>query len=267
MDMLGQDMLEQDMLEHTLNPFNGVVVNTDALPADPEDFRQQLLPSLEAWQARGHQVVWLELPIERARLVPVATEAGFRFHHSSEEALTLTYRLQPEALIPHFATHYIGAGGVVLNSRQELLVVCERHRRDRSRPYYKLPGGALHPGEHLVDAVIREVYEETGVQARFEALVCFRHWHGYRYHKSDIYFICRLSPISQEITIQPSEIEEACWMPVAEYLNSEYVSVFNKRIVQAALECPGIVPTWIDGYDDPARYEFFMPVNGVDGRQ
>src|SRR5690606_3976311 len=134
------------------------------------------------------------------------------------------------------------AGGVVINARQELLVVSERHRRDQSRPYYKLPGGALHPGEHLAEAVVREVFEETGVRARFESLVCFRHWHGYRYGKSDIYFICRLSPLSEEIAIQPDEIEESLWMPVQSYLDSEYVSIFNKQIVRAALESPGVIP-------------------------
>lgn len=97
------------------------------------------------------------------------------------------------------------------------------------------------------------------MQARFEALVCFRHWHGYRYGKSDIYFVCRLSPLSQAVTMQTEEIEECFWMPVADYFDSELVSAFNKRIVRAALASHGVTPEWIDGYADPARYEFFMP--------
>jgi 8-oxo-dGTP pyrophosphatase MutT (NUDIX family) len=244
------------------NQFGGVVIQADALPHSPDEFRQRLAHSLAEWGRAEYLVVWLDVPLERAALIPVATEAGFRYHHADEESLLLTYRLRPDALIPTYATHFIGAGGVVINPRQELLVVSERHRRDRSRPYYKLPGGALHPNEHLAEAVVREVLEETGVQARFEALVCFRHWHGYRWNRSDIYFVCRLSPISEEITIQASEIEEARWMPVAEYLANEQVSVFNKRIVRAAVESPGISLEWIDGYADPSRYEFFMPGNG-----
>lgn len=246
-------------LAHTVNQFQGVVVDPEQLPTDPDEFAARLAHSLQVWADAGYFVVWMDVPTPRARLIPVAVEAGFGFHHTDDAALTLTYRLQPNALIPTFATHYIGAGGVVLNARQDLLVVSERHRRDLSRPYYKLPGGALHPGEHLAQAVIREVYEETGVRAKFESLVCFRHWHGYRYGKSDIYFICRLSPLSEEIAIQPDEIEESIWMPVQRYLESEYVSVFNKQIVRAALESPGIGPEWIEGYADPSRYEFFMP--------
>jgi 8-oxo-dGTP pyrophosphatase MutT (NUDIX family) len=246
-------------LAHTVNQFRGVVVDAEQLPADPDEFAARLAHSLHEWADAGYLVVWMETPSARARLIPVAVEAGFGFHHTDDGALTLTYRLQPDALIPTFATHYIGAGGVVLNARQELLVVSERHRRDLSRPYYKLPGGALHPGEHLAEAVIREVYEETGVRAKFEALVCFRHWHGYRYGKSDIYFICRLSPLSEEIAIQMDEIDESLWMPVQHYLDNEHVSIFNKQIVRAALESPGITPAWIEGYADASRYEFFMP--------
>ena len=113
-------------------------------------------------------------------------------------------------------------------------------------------------GEHLTDAVVREVLEETGVHTHFDALVCFRHWHGYRYGKSDIYFVCRLHPLSQEITMQEEEIEDCLWMPVNEFLGSEGVSVFNKSIVSAALNSPGVAPSQIAGIEDGSR-EFFMP--------
>jgi 8-oxo-dGTP pyrophosphatase MutT (NUDIX family) len=247
-----------DLLEHAPDMFGGIIVEADHLPGDPELFRARLQLSLDTWRNEGRRLVWIDVPLHRAHLIPVATKAGFFFHHANEQDVMLVCRLVDDAFVPMHATHYIGVGGVVINDRQELLVVCERHRRT-SAPYYKLPGGALMPGEHLVDAVLREVLEETGVQARFEALVCFRHWHGYRYGKSDIYFVCRLSPLSQDLTMQAEEIEECFWMPVADYFASDLVSVFNKRIVHAALKSPGVVPEWIDGYADPARYEFFMP--------
>ena len=72
------------------------------------------------------------------------------------------------------------------------------------------------------------------MEVKFEALVCLRHWPGYRYGKSDICFVCRLSPLSQGVTMQAEEIEECFWMRVAEYFDSELVSVFNKRFVRGA---------------------------------
>ena len=247
-----------DVLPNSPDQFGGVIVESTSLPETIEEFTAALHRSLESWRSHGFRLVWLDIPLGRAALVPVAAAAGFFFHHCNEGDLMMVRRLVDDAFVPTHATHYVGVGGVVINDQHELLVVCERHRRT-SRPYYKLPGGALQPGEHLVDAVLREVLEETGVKARFEALVCFRHWHGYRYGKSDIYFVCRLSPLSQDVTMQADEIEECFWMPIPEYFESDLVSVFNKRIVRAALSSPGIEAEWIDGYGDPARYEFFMP--------
>ncbi len=250
-----------EAIESTPDPFGGVIPVPDSLVNDPEEFRNQLHHSLAVWESKGFKVVWLEVPVSRATLIPVAVEAGFSFHHARETFAMLTRRLVEGAYIPPYASHYVGVGGVVLNRARELLVVSERYRRSRG-PSYKLPGGALHPGEHIVDGVIREVLEETGVRTQFESLACFRHWHGYRYGKSDIYFVCRLAPLSADISIQAEELEECLWMPVDEYLNSEDVHPFNKRIVRASLESPGIVPATIEGYDAKEKYEFFMPQVG-----
>ena len=247
-----------EVLEAAPNPFQGIVPQPTALPADPEQFRQRLQHSLQVWKMEGYLVVWLEVPITRAALVPVAVEAGFTFHHTGRDYLMMTHALVDSAFVPAYATHYIGAGGVVVNAAQELLVVSEKYRARRG-PSYKLPGGALHQGEHLVDGVIREVLEETGVQTRFEALTCFRHWHGYRYGKSDIYFVCRLAPLSQEIAMQVDEIAECLWMPVNTFLNDTGVHVFNKAIVRSALESPGLSRAQIDGFPDDGTREFFLP--------
>lgn len=255
-----QSTMQDRILAHEVNRFNGVEIRVDLLPQRPEEFRHMLSDSLKEWSRQGHPVVWLEVTIEHSQFIAPATAMGFVFHHSTERTLTLLYTFDEGASVPTYATHFIGAGGVVLNGRGELLVVNESHRRDRSRPYYKLPGGALKPGEHLIDGVKREIYEETGVDATFEALIGFRHWHGYRWDKSDIYFICRLSASSEQITVQPGEIDEAKWMAIDAYLASEYVSVFNKRVVRASIECPGIPPEEIEGYTDHARFEFFMPL-------
>ncbi|MFA6109980.1 MAG: NUDIX domain-containing protein [Candidatus Latescibacterota bacterium] len=249
-----------EVMEAEADRFGGVLPKPEALDPDPETFGRRLTHSLECWQADGIRLVWLEVPIDKAQLVPVAVAAGFTFHHTGDRYLMLTRRLVEDAFIPGHASHYIGAGGVVLTPERDLLVVAERYYRSPGQPpRFKLPGGALHPGEHLADGVVREVREETGVETEFEALLCFRHWHGYRFGKSDIYFICRLRPLTLAITLQEEEIAECRWMPVEEYLADDVVSAFNKRIVQVALSSPGVVPVEVEGYADASRYEFFMP--------
>ena len=103
------------------------------------------------------------------------------------------------------------------------------------------------------------MYEETGIRTRFESLVCFRHWHGYRYGKSDIYFVCRLSPLSSEIVMQEEEIEACVWMPVEEVLGESSIGKFTRDIVKAAIDSRGIAPAPMEGYSDAEKYEFMMP--------
>ena len=248
-----------ELIEARKNQFGGMVADPGALPEDPAEFRQRLELSLGDWKAAGIVAVWLEVPIERAALIPVAVEAGFRFHHTGRDYLMLTLRLTEEARIPPYASHYIGAGGVVLNAANDLLVVRERYAFAPGRaPQLKLPGGALRPGEHLAEAVVREVREETGVESIFDALVCFRHWHGYRYGKSDIYFVCRLRPLSAEIRMQEDEIQECLWMPVEEFLAHESIGEFTKSIVLAGMESPGMVPVDTPGFPSDAEREFMV---------
>ncbi len=248
-----------ELLDGLENRFGGIELKADSLPESSVLFESQLKCSLERWLDQDIQVVWIEIPLSHASCIPIAVSEGFVFHHSTTEHLMLTKQLVKDAFVPLYATHYIGAGGVVMNDKEELLVVCERFRGGGRPPYYKLPGGALHPSEHLADGVIREVFEETGVPTHFDGLICFRHWHGYRYDKSDIYFVCRLKPMHQIIKMQTAEIEECFWMPVEEYLQSENVSQFNKLIVKGAINNKGLQQTWVDGYGDPERYEFFIP--------
>ena len=250
-----------EIIESAKNPFGGVVTKADSLTGDPAAFRRQLDNSLELWRSQGVLVVWLEIPIAKAALVPIAVEAGFSYHHAGEDYLLLTCALREGSHIPPYASHYIGAGGIVLTESNALLVVREKVGYRGRTPTLKLPGGALVAGEHLAEAVVREVLEETGVESQFESLVCFRHWHGYRYGKSDIYFACRLRPLSTEITMQAEEIQECLWMPVEEFLNTDSVGEFNKWIVRAGIEQPGMVLTAVDGFPDADRREFFAPLS------
>ena len=227
----------------------------DALPPTPE-FGEALKVSLNFWKEQGLRVVWLKVPREQAPLIPIAAAAGFRFHHS-QDYLMLTLPLQEGAFIPPYAGHYIGA---VLNERRELLVVLEQYHVKTRPQAYKLPGGLLEPGEAVTKGVMREVFEETGVRTQFKSLVCFGHMQSYHFGKFTLYFVCRLEPLTEEITIDETEIAEALWMPVEAFLASEHVSEFEKRIVRAVLRGGGMTASSLEGNEHlPAFPELFTP--------
>ena len=222
-----------NVIEAKKNLFGGCVVESSDLPQDPGEFKARLEFSIGVWKAEGIKVVWLAVSREKAELIPLCVAAGFVFHHAAGETLQMTLTLIPGSTIPPYATHYIGAGGVVIDNENRLLVVSERYKQVPGRRL-KLPGGAIQEGEHIAAAVIREVKEETGIDTRFEYVVCLRHWHNYRYGKSDIYFVCRLSPLSKEIVMDAQELVECLWMPLDEYLADTDVHSFNKLVVGAA---------------------------------
>lgn len=254
-----------EILEFRSNLFNGVVIEREALPNDPEEFDARLAVSIKRWTTDEFLTVWLDIPKTQSALIPKAIDRGFDFHHTGDDYILLTCLLVDGSHVPPFATHYIGIGGVVLTPQNDLLVVREKYGVGGREPTLKLPGGALQAGEHLGQAVEREVLEETGVRAAFESIACFRHWHGYRYGKSDIYFVGKLRALSKEITMQTAEIQECLWMPVDEFIESESISNFNKQIVRAALESDGVVQSFIEGFGDPDSREYFMPKHLVDG--
>ena len=75
------------IIESETNPFGGVLPKPESLSSDPDAFATQLSLSVESWRRDGHQLVWLEVPIHKSQLIPIAVEAEFQFHHSTHDYL------------------------------------------------------------------------------------------------------------------------------------------------------------------------------------
>lgn len=243
------------ILPYEVDPFGGAILAPVQYQSDITIFKKRLSLTLQELTGNGNPLAWLFLTPELSAYIPIAVECGFIFHHADTTGLQLVLQIQDHAFIPAYATHYIGAGGVVVDKNGQILVIQERYH---TKKHYKLPGGALEPHEHISEGVVREVFEETGIQTEFEALTCFRHWHGYRYGKSDIYFVCRLKPVTFSIQADPREISEAVWMPVAEYLSHPSTHPFNRKIVETAITTKGLRREEIEGYGTLETHEMLF---------
>ncbi|MBI9104980.1 MAG: NUDIX domain-containing protein [Spirochaetales bacterium] len=245
------------ILDYQRNPFEGAIIIPESLPEDISIFPSLLDETLTVLRNEGIKVIWMNIPIASAGLVPTAVAAGFSYHHADENGLEMTLALREGAFIPPYATHYIGAGGVVIDDDRNILLITEKYN-PKWKPHLKLPGGALNGREHISRAVCREVLEETGVRTEFMHLACMRHWHGYRYGKSDIYFVCRLKPLSKTISVDPEEIALAKWMPVDDYLKDPDTHPFNRKIVSSTLNENGLTRDFIEGYGTPETHELLF---------
>ena len=230
------------MLSHEPDAFNGIIIDTESLPLTVDEFSKDLDKLLLHCEQNGKAVIWLSLPLALAHLVSVATEQGFTFHNCLDDELTLIRKSKTTDIAPYVPTHSLGAGGFVQNAQGEILVI-----REKGGTTYKLPGGHIELGEKVEEAVIREVLEETGVITDFQGVLALASTHPYRFGKSNIYIVCRLTPLNTKIAIQDTdEIEDAQWVMPEVFLRDENNSLFNKYLIKSLLSKAGLVKTELD---------------------
>lgn len=241
------------------NKYGGVYVQADDLPRDPQRLAALLAASLCEWRSQDAPVAWLAIPATLAGLIPVAVEAGFRFHHARGNLLVLQQRLEAGAAVPHYASHTVGVGAVVIADDARLLAVLERNDEHARPDYWKLPGGMLEPGEDIAAGAVREVLEETAIETRFLGLLGMRHHHRGQFGTSNLYVVCRLEALGREIRADPSELADAVWMPLDDFLRNPGVGPLSRRAVEAALSQRLLPAVELANYmDGPDSYEVFF---------
>jgi len=219
-----------------LDKFNGIIISKEELPSDVDTFKIELAEIVSFAKTENKNIIWLTLPIHLSCLVPSATEFGFVFHNCLEHEVTLILKAPTTTFIPFIPTHSLGAGAIVKNQSGQLLVIKEHGMNG-----YKLPGGHIELGEKIETAIIREVLEETGVQADFQSILGFTTRHPFQFGKTNMYLVCRLNAVSETIQIQDiDEIAEAKWLDVAEYLADERNAGFNRQMIEALHNADGL---------------------------
>ncbi|PUE65031.1 NUDIX hydrolase [Arcobacter caeni] len=222
-----------------LDPYNGITIESKDLPKTKEEFENNLDFLIENVKNRRF-LIWIYIDIKKSDFIPITTKKGFVFHSCDENYILLVKRLKENAVIPTASNHTLGVGAVVINDKNELLVIKERV----STAGYKLPGGHIDDAEMITTALEREVLEETGIIVQFESIISLGHFYPHQFHKSNLYILCTAIPKSFEINIQDChEIIDAKWIDVNEYLNDEEVLDYSKAIVIAAIKSKGFART------------------------
>lgn len=217
--------------------FNGLIIDKEDIPTTTDKFKIELSDIVSFAQSESKNIIWLTLPIHLSHLVAIATELGFVFHNCLEHELTLVLKAPSTTFIPFIPTHTLGAGAIVKNSRDQILVVKEHGMNG-----YKLPGGHIELGEKIETAIIREVFEETGVHAVFSSILGFTTRHPFQFGKTNMYLICRLNAVSETLNIlDTDEIAEAKWLDVSEFLDDVKNARFNKQMIEALHNAEGLV--------------------------
>jgi len=227
------------MLKTKKDLYNGLIVDTTSIPNSSSKFKTSLQELIYDAKEKKIALLWIDLKTEQAEHLAIALKLGFAFHNCEAHRATLTLQTTKEAYIPVPPTHTIGVGAVVMNDKNEILLVRDHIQSDHS--IYKLPGGMVEHANKLSEAVEREVWEETGIKSRLVKMVSVLNSHPYRFNKSNMYIVFQLEPLSSEINIiDTHEIELALWLPLEEFFAHEKMSQFQKDLVTSALENEGI---------------------------
>ncbi|XP_067140399.1 uncharacterized protein [Centruroides vittatus] len=216
--------------------YNGITVETAEITFSDVEFEEILKASLSEWMNNGIRGVWFHVPRSKASYIPILVNHGFEFHHSKASYLMLTKWLPSSEpnLLPQYPHTHIGVGGLVVNEKNEVLVIQEKYG---AKAHWKFPGGYANPGEDIADTAKREVLEETGIETEFVELVLFRHHHKHIFECSDIYFVCHMKPIGGCIKKCTNEIAECRWMDINDFQSHlDDVSHMNQFVMKCFLE-------------------------------
>ncbi len=120
--------------------------------------------------------------------------------------------------------------GVIKNSNNEILIV-KRHPKSRTDPeMWELPGGKVEQGEFFVDALIREIKEETDLDCEVGDF-CEAIQNDYM-HKRTVQLMMYLTNVKGEVKIS-DEHSEFMWTNLDEIktlkLSTSFKKVLKKR--------------------------------------
>lgn len=125
----------------------------------------------------------------------------------------------------------VGVGGAVVHEDRLLLV---RRSSRRGRGNWQVPGGFVEPDETIEQAVIREVFEESGVNAEVRGVLGIRNRYDPDVNNS-LYVVMLLNPLDTQPQPDNHEVDRAGFFSLEEIKGLEQVPAINLEVAERAL--------------------------------
>ena len=133
----------------------------------------------------------------------------------------------------------VSAGGVVYRRSDDGVDIALASRRTRRGELaWGLPKGGIEKDENPEQAAVREVREETGLEASIESdlgeIRYFYVWEGVRVRKAVRFFLMRAT--GGDVSLHDHEMEEVRWFPLARALRKAAYKGEREVLERAAAE-------------------------------
>jgi len=133
-------------------------------------------------------------------------------------------------------------GVVLLDNQARVYLIKEEDKNKINEGRWNFPGGSIDEGERLIEAAEREVWEETGYQAKVTSMLGL--YQGFKGKKSWLYVVlqAKLKSAKKSRPID-SAVKKGRWFKKEEFLkmrNSAIVNPEMKLVYKAALAGGGL---------------------------
>ncbi|USK33306.1 NUDIX hydrolase [Bacillus sp. F19] len=128
---------------------------------------------------------------------------------------------------------WIAVSGVVENEKGDWLVVKKKYGGLKGK--WSFPAGFVNEGETLDEAIVREIHEETGIEAEVQGVIGIRS--GVIQNTiSDNMIIFKLKAISSKVIVQEDELYEASFFSPQILKDDEDASLLLQSFAEEVFE-------------------------------
>ena len=166
-------------------------------------------------------------PLELFNFCPKCGSSDFEIHNALSKHCSncgFTYYQNPRASTAAF----------IINGKGELLVA--RRAKEPAKDTLDLPGGFVDNEENAEQGMVREIFEETGLQINADSVEYLfstpnvYHYSGMDIHTLDLFFLCRIE--EDDVKVEAADDAEGlAWVPLSEV----YVERFGLRSIRQAV--------------------------------
>jgi 8-oxo-dGTP pyrophosphatase MutT (NUDIX family) len=225
----------------TNDNFNNTHIDLSPLTLSTKKAARIIRELFPEWIKTGKSInkhmIILVLASTHSRVHKYALDTGFRPHHADRTKTVMVFCLHghhwDQCNYPAYKTVSIGVTGVVFNKTLEKFIAI----KEKFGPYkdWKAPTGSIDIGEEPVNAVVRELFEETGVQVKAEdAILVGMGWTpNFRGIVPDInqVFAFSIEETQCNLKRQEEEIEHVKWLSVGDFANLPVTLGHNKPFI------------------------------------